>query len=615
MKKKDEFDFDQEDSVEEIRKKKRQEKERELSMLEEDERQNSGSKILMYFMLAITFVSVIVYFIFTVVQSSSLIEQVTTIVSTSILAIFAVFFLIQSLMLDNKKGRGFVFISSSLLTIYSIFNILNGMNILSMPKQEALPNFTGKNLAEVVEYTKENKLKLNQVYETSDLVEEYEIISQNVEAGTLIKEVDEITVVVSEGPNYDKEIVLPSFIGRSVDDVIEFVDKNFLTGVNIDFQFSDTERDQIMEQDKSGQIKRNDVVNMVASLGAEEDLGEVTMKDLTGQDTFHATTWVKRYGFKYTLEYEYSDTVEKGYVLKQSVEKGTKADPHTVEITLTISKGPKIKVPNLTTMSVEEITSWVIENNLKIAFEEAYDESIKTGDVISVNLQEGDTIEEGTLVTVVLSKGTLRMESFKTAAEFRSWAETYGVTYKEEYEFNDTVASGNIIKSSHQAGDVIKNNDTVTIYVSQGKSLKIPNFVGKSKSEITKTCSSTGLKCNFVYGGFNDSVEKDVATAQSKKSGSTVASGTSITITLSSGKAASYSVVIQSSWLSPGNPDSTIATLKSKLSSACPGVTFKFQKKAVNTGVGLITQDSPIKGGQNTFVQGRTYTIYVGSAS
>lgn len=592
---------------------KRKEKERELHQID-GYGKNSGSKIGMYLILATTFISVVCYFIYTVIASNELIEQLTTIISTSLLALFTIFFLLQSLFLDNKRGRRFVIVSSCLLTFYSVFNIAVGMNLIQIPRQEYLPNFTGKNLSEVVEWTSKNHVTLNQIYETSDVVEQYGIINQSIESGTLLKDIKEITVIVSEGPNYDKEIVVPSFIGRSVDEVIEYVEKNHLTAVNIDFEFSDTERDQIMKQDQSGQMKRNNPINFVASLGAEEDLAEVTMKDLVGLDTFHAVTWVKRFGFKYTLAYEYSEEVEKGFVLKQSIEKGTTADPHTMEIVITISKGPKIKVPNLKQMSVDEITAWVIENHLKITFEEKYDESIEIGKVISVNVNEGDTIEQGTLITVVISKGQLKMEAFDTAVDFRAWAESYGIAYQEEYEFNDSIETGHIIKTSIEVGQIIKNNDVIIVYVSQGKSVEIPNFVGSSKSDISKKCSSLGLKCSFNYGGFSDSVAKDIATAQSKRKGSKVATGTGIVITLSSGKANSYNVVIQSSWLSAGNPDGTIATLKSKLENACPGVTFKFQKKTVNTGVGLITPDSPVKGGNNTFVQGKTYTIYIGAA-
>lgn len=590
----------------------RKQKERELHEID-GYSETSGSKVAMYVLLAITLVSVVSYFIYTVIQSNEIIEQLTTIISTSLLAMFTVFFLIQSLFLDNQRGRKFVVISSFLLTSYSVFNILTGMNILKIPTQEYVPNFTGKNLTEVVEWTTKNKVELDQIYETSDIVEQYAVINQDVEAGTLVKDVKKVTVVVSEGPNYDKEVVMPNFIGRNVDDVIEFVDENHLTGVNIDFKFSEIEREQILEQDKSGQIKRNDTVNMVASLGAEEDLGPVAMKNLVGLDTFHATTWVKRFGLKYTLEYEYSDTVEKGYVLKQSIPEGEQADPQTTTVVLTISKGPKIKVPDLTKMSVDEITEWVIQNHLKIAFEEKYDEAVQVGGVISVNVEEGEEIEQGTLITVVISKGQLKMESFTSAVDFRAWAESYGINYKEEYEFNNGVASGMIIRSSHEAGQIIKNTDTVIIYVSQGKSIEIPNFVGSSKADIQKKCSQIGLKCSFSYGGFNNSVAKDVAIAQSKRNGSKVASGTNVAITLSSGKAQKYTIVIQPNWLSAGNADMTISTLKSKLESACPGVTFRFQKKTVNTGVGLITPDSPVKGGNNTFVQGQTYTIYIGS--
>lgn len=588
---------------------------REYNSIDEYNSSTKVSKILMYLLLATCFVSVVCYFIVTLIYSKNIVEQLSTIVSCSILTLFAVFFLAQSLFLDHKKGRVIVCLSCLCLTCFSVFNILVLTDTVVLETQKVVPDFTNKSLTEAVKWSKENNITLNQIYEVSDITKEYEIISQDVVAGTLLKGIDELTIVVSEGPNLDKELIVPNFIGKNVDELIEYVDENFLSNVNIDFEFSDIERDQIMSQSKSGQMKRNEQINFVASLGSEDDLGEVTMKDLVGSDLFHATTWVKRFGFKYTLEYEYSDKYEKGIVLKQSIKKGDKADPNTQEIVLTISKGPKIKVPNLLSYSVEELTEWIINNSLKVEFSEAYDESVEVGNIISVSVNEGDTIEQGTLVSVVISKGSLRYEGFTTAVEFRSWAEEYNVNYREEYEFNDSIASGNIIKSSHNAGDIIKNDDTVTIYVSQGKSIKIPDFVGKSKSDISKQCSSLGLKCSFKTGGYSDSVAKDYAISQSKKASSTVASGTSVVITLSSGKAQSCTVVILGEWLAPGDANATISSLKSKLSSACPGVTFNFQKKTVNNGVGLITKDSPVKGGNNTFVQGKTYTFYIGSSS
>lgn len=562
--------------------------------------------------IILSIISIIGLTIVTIINSNNLINNTEEIIKVLIILLISFIFSIYSF--KNDKGNFLSILSSILLITYSLFNIGIEYNFIKLDEQGYVKDFTNKSLTEVVKWANSNNIELEQIYETSDLVEEYDIISQNIKEGTLVKEVDKLTVVVSSGPNYDKEIILPSFIGKNVDDVIRYVDENFLTNVNIDFIESTESRDNIIEQDKNGQIRRSDKINMVASIGALEDIGEMDMKDLSNLDLFHATTWLKRYGFKYVLEYEYSDKIEKNNIISQSVEKETKVNPLETEVTLTLSKGPKIKVINLKELSVEEITNWVIENSLKIEFIEEYDESVELGKVINVSVNENDEIEQGTLITVTISKGQLKMESFKTAAEFRDWAEKYGIEYNEEYKFDDKVSSGGIISSSHKEGEVIKNSDTVNIVVSQGKSVTVPNLVGKSKSEITKTCSSLGLKCTFKYGGYSDSVKKDVATSQNKKNGGKVASGTSVVITLSSGEAKRYKVVIQSNWLSPGNPDTTIKTLKKNLESACPGVTFKFVKKTVNTGIGLITKNSPIKGGSNTFIQGKTYTIYVGQA-
>lgn len=620
MKKYDDDFFIDVDKIEKIRKNesKKQEKLRELNSIDEFNSKTKGGKLLMYLLLAMTFVGVVCYFAVTLIYSKNIVEQLTTIVSCSLLTLFACFFLVQSLFLDHKKGRFIVCLSCLCLISFSVFNILVKTDKLVLQKQETVPSFISKNLTEVVKWANKNKITLNQIYETSDVTEEYGIISQDVIAGTLLKKVSEMTVVVSEGPNVEKQVIVPNFIGKNVDDVIKFVEENFLSNVSIDFEFSDIERDQIISQDKSGQMRRSDQINFVASLGSEDDLASVDMKDLVGSDLFHATTWIKRFGFKYVLEYEYSDTVQKGLVLKQNAEKGKKIDPKTTELVLTISKGPKIKVPNLKEYSVEKLTNWIVENNLKIEFNEAYDDSVPVGKIISVSVEEGDTVEQGTLILVVVSKGELRYEKFTSAAEFRAWAEEYGISYKEEYEFNDSVSSGNIIKASHNEGDIIKNNDTVIIYISQGKSIKIPDFVGKGKSDISKECSKIGLKCSFNYGGYSSSIKKDVATNQSKRANSTVASGTSVVITLSSGKATSYSVTIQPEWLAAGSPDNTISKLKSELQRACPGVTFVFKKKAVNTGVGLVVSVTPSKagsGGHYTFVQGETYIFYIGSAS
>ena len=70
-----------------------------------------------------------------------------------------------------------------------------------------------------------------------------------------------------------------------------------------------------------------------------------------------------------------------------------------------ISRGPKIVVPNLMDKTSSEITEWIMENKLKITFQDAYDANVEVGKPISISVSEGDEIEQGTMITVVISKG------------------------------------------------------------------------------------------------------------------------------------------------------------------------------------------------------------------
>ena len=76
-------------------------------------------------------------------------------------------------------------------------------------------------------------------------------------------------------------------------------------------------------------------------------------------------------GTKYEIDYDFSDTVKRGYVIKQSIKAGSMVSVDGTNelqktLVITISKGPKIEVPDLMKMSLEDITNWVIKNKLKI---------------------------------------------------------------------------------------------------------------------------------------------------------------------------------------------------------------------------------------------------------
>jgi len=500
--------------------------------------QNKGILVL----LSLAFVTTVTYFIYTVVTSSNIINQLSSIIGVSILSIFAICFVFMGLSNEDKKGRTYVILASLLLTCYSGFQVIDQAGLLTLPKQKTVLDFSNKSLVELQSWAKGNNISIEQVFESSDNVENYHIISQDVTPGTLVKKVKKMKVTISNGPNLEKEVLIPSMLGWNADDVLAFIEENFLSNVEVSFIFSEEARDTLISQEGSGNLKRSDKIVLVFSLGRQEELTPIKMPNLVNKSLFYSTFFLKRNAISYDLAYDYSDTIHKDYTMAQSVEENTSVTPMQDTVTLTISKGSKIVVPNLLTMSNEEITRWAIEHNLKMKVEDCYDDTVKLGYPIEVNVKENDVIEEGFLLHLVLSRGPLKMEDFTSIAEFKTWAEKYGILYQEEQVFDRSVPLGTIIKYSHNSGDIIKNGEKVTVTVSQGKAITIPNFVGKTKSKIQSECSSLNISCSFSYGGYSDSIARDVATRQSKQAGSEVVEGTSLAITLSSGIVTKVSV-------------------------------------------------------------------------
>ena len=387
------------------------------------------------------------------------------------------------------------------------------------------------------------------------------------------------------------------------------LNKNHMINVNINYEDDSSEKDIIIKQNKNGEIRRNQEFILTVSYGNDE-IENIEMIDLKNKTLFDGTLWLKRNKIKYSLEYEFSDTIERNTIIKQNIEIGENINVNETSVTITISKGKAIKVPNLLNMKVEDITNWVMENKLKISFEEIYDEKIETGKVIKANVNENDSIEQGFEIILTISKGQIKMQKFNSLYEFKEWANKYNIAYSESYEYSNTVSKGSVISYSYKENEIINPDDVIYIKVSLGKSITIPSFIGKTKNEANNICNSIGIRCSFTTGTYTN-YNQNVVYAQSKNTGTTVGSGASITLTLSKGIPQTKNLSILQNWISIGNADATIASLKNNFNEYYPGVNFNFIKVKDNTlNSGMIAKNSPTNSG-TPVKQGNTYTIYV----
>lgn len=567
-------------------------------------------EIILVSLYFLAVVSSITYFGYTILFKGNAINQLYMIVSSGLLMLAVIFLILGIYLIKGKKIVTGVGIGLTILLL--LLTLTETNNIIKLPMQATMNDFTNMNITEALAWAKENKITVEQKYENSDNIEEYHIISQNIKIGTLVKNIDIIEFTVSSGPNYEKEVILPSMIGWDIDDAITTIKNNFLNNVEINYVANlEVAKDLITAQSVKGQMRRSTKLVITVSLGNPDVLVAVAIPNLTNKTLFDATLWLKRNGIKYTLLYEFSDTIKRDNVISQSIKEKTLVDPKVDTVILTISKGKKIIVPDLMKMSIDDITTWIIDNNLKISYADRFDKTILVGGIIDVNYKEGAEIEEGTTIALVISKGQLKMKSFNSIGEFRTWAGEFGVNYLEVSEYNTSVGKGSIIRFSHQVNDILGPTDTVTVYLSNGSPITIPNFIGKTKASIISTCNSLGLYCTY-YSSAYSSYAKDVALSQNKRAGSEVISGTNVSIGLSKGVALTYTVYFSDSQLTLGNADETINTLRAWLNTSCPGVTFNFTKHISSTyeNSGFIHESSPIKDGSRV-TQGNTYNIWI----
>ena len=650
----------------------------DIEVIEDDKKnvtvkEEKKSKLILLASI-ISIISFIAFIVFKYLDKIDFLKDTNTLIILICLFIINIVFIIIGLKNNNKKINKFIMIVLMLITILNIYNILVLKNVIKFSNDNYVLNFYNKPITDVYEWNKKKKINVSEVYEYSDIIPIYNIISQDVAAFTPLDEVTDLNLIVSNGPNYELETVVPSFIGWEYDTVIDYLEKHFLNNVKIEFATSTNKANTVISQEGSGSRKRNDLIKLVFAM---DELKETEIIDLSGYSLIKATGWLTQHGFKYEINYDNNDNVLKDYIISNS-NVGDKLNPtDDVTIKLIVSKGKIIKAPAFKTMTQDEINAWIMENDMKVDYQEKYDESAPLGDIISSTVNENEIIEAGSKITIVISKGKLEMPKITSIDDFKIWASENKISYQINSEFSDTVKSGDVIKASHNEGDAIKEDDTVVITVSKGKSVTVPSFIGMTKSSAQSKCNSLGISCSFKYGGYTDK-SKDIVVNQSQKSGAkistganlvitlsngiqpkvnvpsfigmtkseittkcknigitcnftyqssysstpkdkcvsqsktgTVNKGSTITITLSKGPAKTYNLTIYETDCTWGNAKATKDNLTRKLKSKYPNVKFNISCKKADSGIGYLHQSSQIKIGNNTVTEGQTYSIII----
>lgn len=162
-----------------------------------------------------------------------------------------------------------------------------------------------------------------------------------------------------------KEITLPSVVEESKENAVAILEAEGLTNISFDESHHDTipENHVIWQRPGANQVvKQNRNIELVISLGPVL----IEVPPVEGLDVRVAESNLQAEGLEAELEYETSETVLKGYVIRQGTLPGVKI-PRDQKVTLVVSSGPRpFKMPDVIGKNLDEATKILEDLGVKV---------------------------------------------------------------------------------------------------------------------------------------------------------------------------------------------------------------------------------------------------------
>lgn len=206
-------------------------------------------------------------------------------------------------------------------------------------------------------------------------------------------------------------------------------------------EFSDEyEKGLVMSQTINGTainegevVEKNSKIELVISKGP----AALTVPDILGKTESEAKSEIEGMGLVFKVaDHNYSNSYEAGQVISSEPGSGNEINKGET-VSVIISRGAeKVIVPNLYNLSQAEAEAALTELGLSLGKVEKatqYSETVAEGNVISQNFQSGSSVQKGTEIDIVLSKGVEEVA--------REWKGSVRIA---EADLPDDFESGNV---------------------------------------------------------------------------------------------------------------------------------------------------------------------------
>ena len=212
---------------------------------------------------------------------------------------------------------------------------------------------------------------------------------------------------------------------------------------------------------------------------------DVQIPDLVNKTQDEAEQIVKELKLKLVVKSEeYNEKVEEGKIISQdpAYQENYTIKEHS-EISVVISKGTEtVEVPDVVGKTREEAEKLLKDAGLVAEITEENDEKVEAGIVLSQDIEDGETVNKGSTVKLVVSKGSgivnVEVPSLvgKTEQEARNLLTEAGLKVNVVNDEDESKNDGVVLRQSRDAGTEVQEGTTITITVNKVSEAKEATF-------------------------------------------------------------------------------------------------------------------------------------------
>jgi beta-lactam-binding protein with PASTA domain len=387
-----------------------------------------------------------------------------------------------------KTGRQAIIIAGAAILVIVIVGL-----VLLLNRGIEMIDLTGWTENDAQLWARNNGILLQTEQEFNDEFEAGRVISQSVAAGSRIKKGEFVKLTISAGHDLSVTLPIPDFMSMTRQEIDAWAAENFMTKVRITTEYSDTVeagrviRFEINDDTVVNEIRRDSPIYIIISKGPEETEGAVVeMPDFKIMSVSEAYVFAEENGLVLTVEEQYNDFAPLGAILSQSIKAEEKV-PAGTEITLIVSKGKMITIPDFSELAKEVAPSVAGELGIAITINERYS-SKPAGAFISQSIKPGTVYESGQVVELNYSiDNRITLPSFvgQTRDAIEAWAKELnnnGASIRIKVTNTKSNSPPGTILSQSKANTLIGISATINITVSSGKVVYVPDFVAPAGS-------------------------------------------------------------------------------------------------------------------------------------